>query len=231
MFGTNKTCFDEHIDPLLKLVAKKESQLSGESSPSEKLLTNSDSQIDSSKDKNTDPNGKPPLEKLIKVKELLTTHLPKFFQETHMYALYTPDLIFENFYKEPGKITVGALPYAVQLTLLRWKVHWKFSYVKLELLKVTHDEKDGTIKVRWRINGVRGVKSMIQPWKIKVWEVKQTIKKESEWHDGFSVLYLRNDGLIYKHRMQRVMENNDELKNETEKKVKVATNLDVGAPM
>jgi hypothetical protein len=124
------------------------------------------------------------------------------------------------------------LQYAIQLTMLRWKIHWKFSYAKLEILKITHEEKDGTIKIRWRINGIRGMKSMIQPWKIKAWQVKESVKNESEWHDGFSVLYLRGDGLIYKHRLQRVISNNEEdVENDKKKNFKIATNLDVGPTM
>ncbi len=115
------------------------------------------------------------------------------------------------------------------MTLIRWKVHWKFSYAKLEILKATCDEKEGSIKIRWRINAIRGMKSMIQPWKIKAWQVKNTISNESEWHDGFSVLYLRADGLIYKHRLERVMTNSEEDPDATDnKKLKIARNLNVG---
>ena len=42
---------------------------------------------------------------------------------------------------------------------------------------MTHDEKEGTIKIRWRINGVRAMRTFFQPWKIKVWKIKETIKE------------------------------------------------------
>jgi len=79
----------------------------------------------------------------------------------------------------------GVLQYAIQLTMLRWKVHYKFSHAKLVILKMTNDELDGSIKVRWRIKGIRGVKSMIQPWSIKVWKTKASIDTQVEYGSIF----------------------------------------------
>lgn len=56
-------------------------------------------------DQSADPFKKPSKEQLILIKEKLTLHLPKFLLETHPYNLYTKDVIFENFYQEPGKIS------------------------------------------------------------------------------------------------------------------------------
>jgi hypothetical protein len=65
-------------------------------------------------------------------------------------------------------------------------VHFKFSHAKLVILKTTNDELDGTIKVRWRIKGIRGIKSMIQPWTIKVWKTKQSIETQVEYVSAFT---------------------------------------------
>lgn len=32
----------------------------------------------------------------------------------------------------------------------------------------------------------------------------------NRWHDGFSILYVAGNGLIYKHTLQRVMSQKDE---------------------
>lgn len=56
-------------------------------------------------DQTDDPFKKPTKEQLIVIKEKITLHLPKFLLETHPYNLYTKDVIFENFYQEPGKIS------------------------------------------------------------------------------------------------------------------------------
>ncbi|CAF0759006.1 unnamed protein product [Brachionus calyciflorus] len=181
----------------------------------------------STEQETADPYKKPTKEQLLLLKEKLVQILPKFMVESHPYNLYTANVVFENYYSEPGKITEGALQYAIQLLLLRMKINWKFSYSRIEVLKVTIDELEGAVKVRWRLVGVRGLKSMVQPWKVKVWNVKDTIKNESEWNDGFSIFYVRGDGLIYKHTLQRVMSQKDEEPVVADSKAKKVENLDV----
>lgn len=39
-------------------------------------------------------------------------------------------------------------------SLLRLYGHFKFAYVKLNILKITKHPEDSTIKVRWQINGI-----------------------------------------------------------------------------
>lgn len=156
-----------------------------------------------------DPMKKPSLEQLLNVDEKMKAHLPRFLKETHIYYLYTTDVIFENLYFDPPKTTKGTLSYAIALTKLKWKIGVKFSNASIQILKVTNDEEDGTVKIRWRLRGLRGMK-IFTPWKLKVWNLAESIKNESEWHDGFSILYVRGDGRIYKHTMQRVIENKDE---------------------
>lgn len=175
--------------------------------------------------KKKDPFRKPTLEQMLVVQEKLTKHLPNFLKETHPYSLYTPDVIFENFYNEQEKITTGALNYALELLKLRWKINIKFGNAAIHILKIGHDEDDGTIKIRWRLKGVRGSKMFTSPWKIKIWNISESIKSEAEWHDGFSILYLRGDGLIYKHRLQRVIANKDET---VSGKKNLTVNLNVG---
>lgn len=65
----------------------------------------------------------------------------------------------------------------MQLLFVRFKVNWSLAYAKMQILKITHDEQEGTIKIRWRINGVRAMRTFFQPWKIKVWKIKETIKE------------------------------------------------------
>jgi len=161
--------------------------------------------------KKRDPSQKPTLEQLLLLKEKLINHLPKFLKTTHPYALYTPDVIFENNYDEPGKTTIGIFAYMVELIKIRFKINIKFSNAVIEILKITHDERDGTVKIRWRLRGYRGFKSMfVLPWKINPFDVGKSIKDEREWHDGFSIMYVNGLGHVYKHTLQRVMTNEDE---------------------
>jgi hypothetical protein len=49
------------------------------------------------------------------------------------------------------------------------------SHAKTKILKVAHDEEEGTIKLRWRVAGITSAKSF-QPWKIKLWSLRQSVK-------------------------------------------------------
>jgi len=182
------------------------------------------------KKKPIEPNGKPTLEQLLLVEEIIKTHLPKFLKETHPYGAYINEVVFENLYNEEPKITVGALNYAIELTKLRFKINVKFTNAIIQILKITHDENEGTVKIRWRLRGLRAMK-IFTPWKIKIWNLKESFKTEAEWHDGFSILYVRGDGRITKHTMQRVIANQDETETTEKNKLikKLATNVSVGA--
>lgn len=51
------------------------------------------------------------------------------------------------------------------------------------------------------------------------------IKKS--WFDGFSIFYVRGDGLIYKHRVQRVIGQKEEEVVKANKAKKILTNVQV----
>lgn len=184
----------------------------------------------SPRESDNDPMRKPGLEQLLIVEEKMKEHLPRFLKETHPLGYYTPDVIFENLYFEQPKITIGISAYVFELLKLRWKINIKFSNAVIQLLKVTHSEEDGTVKIRWRMRGVRGMK-LFTPWKIKIWNLKESIKTEAEWHDGFSILYVRGDARIYKHTLQRVIANEDEKETDKKKVEKLVRKLNVGTTM
>lgn len=151
------------------------------------------------------PNEKPKLEHLLFIKEKLTVYLPKIFKEMHPYYLYTPDMIFENNFFEQPKTSVGVLAYAMALSAIRIKANLKYSFLQVQLIKVTHDLTDGSVTVRWQIAAISGMKTFLKPWKIKVWKIKDSLKSEVEYIDGISTFYVRGDGRIIKHRVDRVI--------------------------
>lgn len=53
--------------------------------------------------------------------------------------------------------------------------HLKFAYIKLNVLKITIDPEDDTIKVRWRISGVTGLKALFTLWRFKLWKMKEAL--------------------------------------------------------
>ena len=66
------------------------------------------------------------------------------------------------------------------LTYMRFKAHWHFTRVKLDVLKITCDESEGTVKVRWRVNGIRALKTMLTPWRVFSWKPKQSAEREAQ---------------------------------------------------
>lgn len=52
----------------------------------------------------------------------------------------------------------GIYHYVKQVALLRIIGHLKFAFVRFEILKITSHPEDGTVKVRWRITGISGLR-------------------------------------------------------------------------
>jgi hypothetical protein len=52
----------------------------------------------------------------------------------------------------------GLYGYVKEVALLRLVGHLRFAYVKFDLLKITSHPEDSTIRVRWRIRGISGLK-------------------------------------------------------------------------
>lgn len=101
--------------------------------------------------------------------------------------------------------------------------HLRYAYVKMEILKITKHPEDSSVKVRWRIRGISGLKVMALFWKYKLWNIKELFDKTEayvfslkpflqffkfffiySWYDGFSTFYLDNDGVVYKHVADKV---------------------------
>lgn len=140
---------------------------------------------------------------------VLSESLPKLFIQPLDYSIYSPNLDFQN--NITGKHTIGLYHYVKQIALLRTVGHLKYAYVKFEVLKITKHPEDFTIKIRWRVRGISGLKVMMNFWKYKLWDLKGVFENQEAWYDGFSILYLGDMGLIYKHIVDKVMpdENNE----------------------
>ncbi|XP_033252335.1 uncharacterized protein C6orf136 homolog [Drosophila miranda] len=114
-------------------------------------------------------------EDLERAYEVLRTTLPKLFVEPLNYSIYSPNLIFQN--NITGKHTVGLYHFVKQIAILR------------------------TVAP----GGISGLKVMFQFWKYKVWQLKEVLKDQEAWYDGFSICYLGESGLIEKHVVDKVM--------------------------
>lgn len=142
-------------------------------------------------------------EDLERAFEVLKNTLPKLFVEPLDYSIYSPNLIFQN--NITGKHTVGLYHYVKQVAILRTVGHFKYAYVKFEILKITKHTEDHTIRIRWRVRGISGLKVMFQFWKYKVWQMKEILKDQEAWYDGYSICYLGDDGLICKQIVDKIM--------------------------
>ncbi|KAK7074412.1 hypothetical protein SK128_024189 [Halocaridina rubra] len=150
-----------------------------------------------------DPTGKPSIEQLSHVYDVLAETLPKLFKEPINYRIYHQQIVFEN--RIRGKVTVGLLPYVRQVMLLRTVGHLKFSYIKFEILKITKHPEDGTVRIRWQIQGLSVLKAMFQFWKFKLWNWKSLSEQMESWYDGYSTFYVGGDGLVHKHVADSMM--------------------------
>ncbi|KAM7341786.1 uncharacterized protein C6orf136 homolog isoform 2-T2 [Cochliomyia hominivorax] len=152
----------------------------------------------------TNPQPRPPtVSDLEHAYSVLSDTLPKLFIQPLDYSIYSPNLEFQN--NITGKHTIGLYHYVKQIALLRTVGHLKYAYVKMEVLKITKHPEDFTIKIRWRVRGISGLKVMLNFWKYKLWDLKGVFDSQESWYDGFSICYLGDNGLIYKHVVDKVM--------------------------
>ncbi|XP_042863275.1 uncharacterized protein LOC122247764 [Penaeus japonicus] len=156
-----------------------------------------------------DPSGKPSMEQLTNVFDTLAETLPKLFIQPMDYRIYSQNIVFEN--RIRGTVTTGLMGYVKQVALLRTIGHLKFAFVKFEILKITKHPEDGTVRIRWRIKGLSGLKAMIQFWKIKLWNWKGVVDQMENWYDGFSTFYVGGDGLVYRHVADSMMPDEEQL--------------------
>ncbi|XP_025830268.1 uncharacterized protein C6orf136 homolog isoform X2 [Agrilus planipennis] len=152
---------------------------------------------------NADSSDKKDPEKLRRVFLTLSDNLPKLFIQTMDYNIYHENMIFEN--NITGRKTVGLYNYVKQIALLRTVGHLKFAYVKFEVLKITQHPEDFTVKVRWRIRGISGLKVLALFWKYKLWDIERLFNKAEGWYDGFSTFYVDNNGKVIKHVADKMM--------------------------
>ncbi|XP_026763998.1 uncharacterized protein LOC113522498 isoform X1 [Galleria mellonella] len=164
----------------------------------------------------TEPqDGKPSEEQLMKVFHVLSTTMPNLFVKPLDYSIYHPNLVFINNIR--GMTTVGLFHYVKQIALLRTIGHIKFAYVNFEILKITANPEDSSVKMRWRVKGISGLKVFFMFWKYKLWNMKEVFRDQELWYDGFSTFYVGADGLIHKHIADKVMPDQDAIIDDEEK--------------
>lgn len=146
----------------------------------------------------------PSEEQLHQVKDRLVEVVPNFFKRTHDYRLYNPDIVFiNNFW---GKETVhrGLSAYMMELSKARILSHIKYAHLQMNIVKITAHPEEGSIRLHWRVTGLPQLKTL-QFWKFLPWTYRNSLKSESRFFDGLSTLFIGSDELIYKHKVDRMM--------------------------
>ncbi|GJQ73038.1 hypothetical protein Trydic_g1671 [Trypoxylus dichotomus] len=76
-------------------------------------------------------------------------------------------------------------------------------------IQITQNPEDSSVKVRWRIRGISGIKVMVMFWKYRLWNLKDFFDRTESWFDGFSTFYVNGEGKIYKHVADKMMPDSD----------------------
>nr|CAG4650317.1 EOG090X09QP [Sida crystallina] len=192
----------------------------GQLSSQERNLLMKSTRIQSNKEENRG-NYPSPLQ-LEHVANVLGQSLPQLFIQPMDYKIYAPDIVFDN--RIRGKCTKGIYSYVQQVALLRCIGHIKFAYVRFDVLKITQHPEEGTVKVRWRITGISGLKIFLNFWRYKLWQWKDLMAKQESWYDGFSTFHVSSDGLVHLHIADKMMPDDDKV---TDSKSPIAAKLAV----
>ncbi|XP_011304356.1 uncharacterized protein C6orf136 homolog [Fopius arisanus] len=178
------------------------------SSPKESVVTqNYDKTSDDRK--NDEKTKGPSQQQLQTINEALERDLPKIFVSSIDYRIYHRDLEFINNLK--GTSSKGINNYIKQILYLRTSAHVMYAYVKFDILKITMHPDEGTVKVRWRIRGLSGLKVFAMFWKLKILKISESMRALESWHDGLSTFYVGSDGLVFKHVADKMMPDDEKI--------------------
>ncbi|RUS70163.1 hypothetical protein EGW08_022075 [Elysia chlorotica] len=147
--------------------------------------------------------GGPSPEQMNKIKEKLENAVCKLFSGRQDYTILHKNVVLENNLFGDNKTTVGLLAYGIEILKLRLRIHARFSNTSVELQSVTMLEQNGVVRIHWRLKGL----SQIQTLKFwRLFQSKTAITKDDyEWLEAFSYFHIGKDGLVHKHRIDRMI--------------------------
>ncbi|XP_033105765.1 uncharacterized protein LOC117108028 [Anneissia japonica] len=143
---------------------------------------------------------RPSSEQLHLMLEKLTEEMPSFFEKHHDFSIYSSDILFEN--KIFRLKTRGLMPYKGSIQSMKYSSFVYFADVQMEVLKITLQQEHDNIQVRWRVKGVP----------VHSHYVNKILRRKSKYRyiDAFSTFYIGQDGLIYRHVLDKVMPSPEE---------------------
>ncbi len=66
------------------------------------------------------------------------------------------------------------------MKLIKFRCRTKYTLSKVEILKVTLDENEGSIKVRWRLRGLKRIVTPIQFFRLRYWSINSLLRNNEE---------------------------------------------------
>ncbi|CAG5116699.1 unnamed protein product [Candidula unifasciata] len=154
------------------------------------------------KGKNHSKDGPSP-EQLLEAREKVEGLVIHLFSGYHNFKVLHKNVVLENNLFGDNKISVGLTAYKLSLLKLRLQIHTQLFSTSMEILSVTTLEQTGVIRIHWRLKGLPQIQNL------KFWRLFQSrpaISKEDwEWLEAFSYFHIGKDGLVYKHRIDRMM--------------------------
>ncbi|XP_038046590.1 uncharacterized protein LOC119720808 isoform X2 [Patiria miniata] len=149
---------------------------------------------DSSVSPQDNDSQKPSKEQILIMYERLVQELPNFLEDSHDFSMYANSVEFDN---RIMKFKTKGLPaYKASVHGMRYLCAAYINGSSMEVLRITAELELGQIQARWRVKGVPLHSYVIRPWRRK---------HPDRYFDAFSTFELGMDGLIHRHKMDKVM--------------------------
>nr|XP_047128578.1 uncharacterized protein LOC100211419 isoform X1 [Hydra vulgaris] len=151
--------------------------------------------------------GLPSESQLYELMNYFVEKAPKLFSDQGWtYDKCSEKIIFQNmmFFIE----TSTKRSYIAQINILKMIMKSIFEKPELSVVRITKNSQDGTIHIRWQIQGI--------PWWLKVLTIlNDNHSQYMRYIDGFSVFYIKSDGLYHKHILMKMTPLRNENKEST----------------
>lgn len=82
--------------------------------------------------------------------------------------------IIQGAHRIPTRFFSGILPYMKQSIYLRMWGHFRFAYLRPEILKITQHTEDSSIKIRWHVRAITGYQTL-NIFRMRVWKPAEMI--------------------------------------------------------
>ncbi|XP_003738875.1 uncharacterized protein LOC100898676 [Galendromus occidentalis] len=143
---------------------------------------------------------------LVDIKEKMAKSIPRIFLVSHNFSDYHPNMVFEDNIR---KVTTnGIFNYYLQVSQVRWYCLLRYASSSVDVLKITHDTQDSKVCIRWTFKGsytLKYLRGALHAFLTK------TQVEPSRVVDGFSIMYVGSDGLVWKHVIEKMIPDTDSM--------------------